>query len=230
MNKKLLTTLIIIAGLGSLTMALASPTGFYGVLGGSVGALDNANTGSYNANLQSNGSYLLKAVNNKLGLIYGPHIGAGYFFNHNPQKRIAFGVEADYDYYLQTKSKKSTNFSVGGTNYSSQYSKTQNLSLIDLEGVVSFDIFNNTSLILKAGPGYAFNNIKETYTLSPTTPGYPYHQTLNDGGIGVAGGVGMQYQINQHIAVRGGVDAFYGQHDTRFAQFTGGLVVNNFNV
>jgi len=219
----------LILGAAMSTCAMASPTGLYTFIGGGALYLQNAKLNATNITLLNltpiTTNYTIQYNTDKNDWDYALRAAVGYLFNPDSSQSHAFGIEVGYNYFgSKTNSVQNTlTLPMVNADFTLTSSNKTTAWATDFVGVYSQDVAANTNLFIKFGIGYENINYKINNVVNFPTPYYE-SASLNRDGVGVAGGIGVQYAINQHVAIRAEVDALKGKPGIGYVQGLAGLV------
>ena len=211
------STLLISLGILSYGYA-AAPVGPYVLVGGGGGFLSDSKLGSTTVTRQDMSlfthvygiNYHQKSASDYMGR------GAfGYLFPIGSGQSQSLGLELGYNYFGPVKSQVSNSLFIPLVNVTHGVLTAEKTSAwsTDLAGVyaVNFSSLPNVSLLMKLGVGYE----NKTQTLTNTVDNFPdqlpANEVLSKSGLGVAGGLGVQYAFTQNIALRAEVDGLQGK-------------------
>lgn len=150
----------------------------------------------------------------------------GYYFSHDPAATRAYGIEVGYNYFAPSKSQVDNALTIPFVKQPYPVTTTENTSTMsgDVVGVFSQDLGRHTSLILKLGAGYEYRTQQLTNVISGLPAQFPSEQKQSASGIGVAGGVGFQYNFSKHVAARIEFDGLMGGKHIGYGDGLLGLV------
>ena len=214
------STLLISLGILSYGYA-AAPVGPYVLVGGGGAFLSNSKLGSTTVSrrdIDPFTSVYSISYQQKNAPDYTGRAAFGYLFPIGEAQTQSLGLELGYNYFGPLKSRVNNTLFVplvpgfGVTENVLTAEKTTAWST-DLAGIyaLNFSSLPNTSFIIKLGVGYENKTHTLTNTVTNLTGVLPATQVLSESGLGVAGGLGVQYAFNQNIALRAEVDGLQGK-------------------
>jgi len=209
--------------------ASASPEGAYVFIGGGGAYLPKSNLSNVTITRTLLDPFTANyAINYQLknSFDYTGRLAFGYFFNHDYTKNHAFGLEAGFNYFGPIKNSINSQLVVAPINKSFPVSSSINTTTwsTDLAGVYSHDIVNwRTSFLVKLGLGYEHMRQKITNTGVGLPGALPASVVNKNTGLGVVGGVGLQYNITHSVAMRIEFDGLKGERNVGYAQSLVGL-------
>lgn len=212
-------------------VAFAAPTGPYLVLGFGGAYLSGSKLGSASITRTDHGpfdfSYSIQ-YRQKSAFDYVGSTAIGYFFNNDPSNVSAWGIEAGFNYFVpKTSTVKNQLYDpISASNYPVTTLMKTNAWSADLEGVYIHNlIIPHTAVFFKLGIGYEkmTNKITNAQGLPDQLPN---SKTTTTDGLGVAGGIGLQYNFTHYIGLRLEVDGLKGKKNIGYAQSILGLVLS----
>lgn len=231
-NIKTIASALTLITLGAAGIAKAdAPVGPYVLIGGGGAWISDSKLADTNIKLTRIDAFTTRysiSYKRSNAFDYTGRAAFGYLFPIDCDTQ-SVGFEAAYNYFGPIENHVGNHLfvpSIGVSYPVNTYEKTNPYSAdLDFVYARAIKMIPNTSLILKLGAGYEHMTSKLTNTTIGVPNQFAASQTITTDGMGVTGGVGMQYAFTKHVAARVEVDGLKGKSGIGYAQGLMGLVL-----
>lgn len=221
----------VFSSLAFATLAQAATPGAYFYLGGGGAYLQNSKLGDTKitrVDIDLFRHIFSITYSQKSSFDFAGRAAFGYFFHQNPEDNHGFGIEAGYNYFTAVNSRINNQLIIPLINVSHGVYTTNkaNTWSSDLFGIYRKTIGQSRgNILVKFGIGYEDMTNKISNIVAGLPNELQHHVTLEANGVGVAAGVGFEFDFSKHVGMRFEIDGLKGGKGIGYGQGLIGLTL-----